>query len=446
MSTDTFDLLVRGGTLVTPSGIAGGDVGIRAGRIAAIGQLSLAKAANVIEARGLHVLPGLIDTQVHFREPGLNHKEDLATGTASAAMGGITAVFEMPNTKPTTATAEALQEKLDLARGRTHTDHAFFVGATGANAVDLQKLERLPGTPGVKIFMGASTGDLLVDDDTRIADTLAHGFRRVAVHAEDEARLKERRPIAESGGGAVLHPEWRDAESARLATERLLRLARRCGRRIHVLHVTTAEEVPLLAANKDIATMEVTPQHLLLHGPEAYERLGTYAQMNPPIRDKRHQDALWRAIADGVVDVVGSDHAPHTKEEKAKAYPQSPSGMPGVQTTVPLLLNAVNQGRLTLTRLVDLLAHGPQRIYGIAAKGRLALGYDGDLTIVDLKRTERISSSWLKSKCGWSPFEGDTVQGWPVATIVRGHVAMREAELGPAIGAPVRFTETLPRT
>lgn len=445
MSTDTFDLLVRGGTLVTPSGIAEGDVGIRAGKIAAIGALSNARAASVIEARGLHVLPGLIDTQVHFREPGLNHKEDLATGTAAAAMGGITAVFEMPNTKPTTATAEALQEKLDLARGRTHTDHAFFVGATGANAVDLEKLERLPGTPGVKIFMGASTGDLLVDDDARIADTLAHGFRRVAVHAEDEARLKERRHIAESGGGAVLHPQWRDAESARLATERLLKIARGCGRRIHVLHVTTAEEVPLLAAAKDIATMEVTPQHLLLHGPEAYERLGTYAQMNPPIREKAHQDALWRAIVDGVVDVIGSDHAPHTRDEKAKPYPQSPSGMPGVQTTVPLLLNAVNQGRLTLTRLVDLLAHGPQRIYGIAGKGRLALGYDGDLTIVDLKRTERITASWLKSKCGWSPFEGDTVQGWPVATIIRGHVAMRDAELGPAIGAPVRFSETLPR-
>lgn len=445
MSTDTFDLLVRGGTLVTPSGIAEGDVGIRAGRIATIGALSNARAASVIEARGLHVLPGLIDTQVHFREPGLNHKEDLATGTAAAAMGGITAVFEMPNTKPTTATAEALQEKLDLARGRTHTDHAFFVGATGANAVDLERLERLPGTPGVKIFMGASTGDLLVDDDARIADTLAHGFRRVAVHAEDEARLKERRHIAESGGGAVLHPQWRDAESARLATERLLKIARGCGRRIHVLHVTTAEEVPLLAAAKDIATMEVTPQHLLLHGPEAYERLGTYAQMNPPIREKAHQDALWRAIVDGVVDVIGSDHAPHTRDEKAKPYPQSPSGMPGVQTTVPLLLNAVNQGRLTLTRLVDLLAHGPQRIYGIAGKGRLALGYDGDLSIVDLKRTERISASWLKSKCGWSPFEGDTVQGWPVVTIIRGHVAMRDAELGPAIGAPVRFTETLPR-
>jgi len=443
MSTDTFDLLVRGGTLVTPSGIAEGDVGIRGGKIAAIGALPGARAASVIEARGLHVLPGLIDTQVHFREPGLNHKEDLATGTAAAAMGGITAVFEMPNTKPTTATAEALQEKLDLAHGRTHTDHAFFVGATGANAVELATLERLPGTPGVKIFMGASTGDLLVDDDVRIAETLAHGFRRVAVHAEDEARLRDRRFIAESGGGAVLHPEWRDAESARLATERLLALARKAGRRIHVLHVTTAEEVPLLAAAKDVATMEVTPQHLLLAGPEAYERLGAYAQMNPPIRDKRHQEALWRAIADGVVDVIGSDHAPHTKEEKAKPYPQSPSGMPGVQTTVPLMLNAVNRGRLTLTRLVDLLAHGPQRIYGIAGKGRLALGYDGDLTIVDLKRTERIEASWLKSKCGWSPFEGETVQGWPVATIVRGHVAMRDAELGPAIGAPVRFSETL---
>jgi dihydroorotase len=441
--SQTFDLLVRGGTLVTPSGISPGDVGIRDGRIAAIGSLGTADAGRVIDATGLHVLPGLIDTQVHFREPGLEHKEDLATGTAAAVAGGICTVFEMPNTKPNTSDRPALEEKLARAKGRAYADHAFFIGANGKNAAELPMLERLPGCCGVKIFMGASTGDLLVDDDARLLEALRHGTRRVAVHAEDEPRLRDRRFIAESGGGPELHPEWRDAESALRATKRLIAAARATGRRVHVLHVTTAEEMEYLADHKDIATVETTPQHLTLAAPEAYQRLGTFAQMNPPIRDAHHREALWRAVAAGIVDVLGSDHAPHTREEKAQPYPASPSGMPGVQTMLPLMLDAVHQGKLTLLRLVDLLAHGPQRIYGIAGKGRLAVGYDGDLTLVDLKRRETITAKWLRSKCGWSPFEGVEVTGWPVATILRGYVAMQDGELFEPKGAPVRFAETL---
>ena len=268
--TETFDVVIRGGTVVNHNGIGLADVGIRAGRFAAIGDLGRAGAGEVIEAKGLHVLPGVIDTQVHFREPGLEHKEDLESGTRGAVLGGVTAVFEMPNTKPLTDTAAALEDKLARARGRAWCDHAFFVGATAENASRLGELERLPGCSGVKIFMGASTGDLLVADDPTLARVLAHGRRRVAVHAEDEPRMLARR--GEQGSDPANHPVWRDVESARLATERILRLARAARRPVHVLHITTAEEVPLLAAAKDLATMEVTPQHLTLEAPDCGRR------------------------------------------------------------------------------------------------------------------------------------------------------------------------------
>jgi len=440
----TFDLIVRGATVVSHDGIGRADVGARAGRTAAIGDLSGADAAEVVDAAGLHLLPGVIDTQVHFREPGMEQKEDLESGSRAAVMGGVTAVFEMPNTRPTTGTPEAIADKLARARDRMWCDHAFYVGATAENAEQLGELERLPGTAGVKIFMGASTGDLLVADDETLARCLKSIRRRCAVHAEDEPRLRERRRIAEAAGRPHAHPEWRDAVSALTATERLIRLARALGRRVHVLHITTAAEIEFLARHRDIATVEVTPQHLTLVAPDCYDRLGTLAQMNPPIRGPEEQAGLWRGIAQGIVDVVGSDHAPHTAEEKAGAYPNSPSGMPGVQTLLPLLLDHAAKGRLSLPRLVDLTSAGAQRIFGIAGKGRLNVGYDADYTLVDLAAERTIEESWLASKCGWSPFTGQKVRGWPVATVIRGRLVMRDGELvGPAQGRPLRFWETL---
>ncbi|HEX6958959.1 MAG TPA: dihydroorotase [Ferrovibrio sp.] len=439
-----YDLVIRNGMVATPNGVEALDVGVKDGRIAALGLLAQADAAQVFDASGLTVLPGVIDSQVHFREPGLEHKEDLATGTAAAAMGGVTAVFEMPNTKPSTATSDELDDKLKRAAGRAHCDYAFYVGATAENVEKLPELEMLPGCAGVKLFMGASTGDLLVADDATLERVLRHGRRRMAVHCEDEYRMRERKHLTEAAGAtAHLHPEWRDAESALLATQRLVRLARKAGRRVHVLHVTTAQEMAFLADHKDIATVETTPQHLTLAAPDCYDRLGSFAQMNPPIRSAEHRAALWQAVRSGVVDVIGSDHAPHTKEEKARPYPQSPSGMPGVQTLLPLLLDHLNQGRLTLQRLIDLTSAGAQRVFGLIGKGRIALGYDADFTIVDLKAKRQIEDAWLKSKCGWSPFEGMTVTGWPMATIVRGGFAMREGDLGKPIGQPLRFGETL---
>ena len=441
--TDTFDLLIRGGMCVTPSGIGDADVGVIGGRIAAIGSLAGAKAAEEFDANGLHVLPGVIDSQVHFREPGNEHKEDLESGSRAAVLGGVTAVFEMPNTSPPTTTRLAIEDKLARAKGRMHCDYAFYVGATPDNAGALGLLEQMPGVAGVKAFLGSSTGTLLLNDPEDILVALKSGRRRMAVHSEDEVRLRERKPLAKSGDPRT-HPFWRDVETARLSTERVLRLAKQAGRRLHVLHVTTEEELPLLADARDFATVETTPQHLTLAAPECYERLGTYAQMNPPIRESRHREALWRAVNEGLVDVIGSDHAPHTREEKEKTYPDTPSGMPGVQTLVTILLDHVNAGRLSLERFVDLTSTGAARIFGIASKGRIARGYDADFTIVDMNAKRTIENSWIASKCGWTPFDGMTTTGWPVATIIRGQTIMSNGALvAPNKGEPVRFVETL---
>jgi dihydroorotase len=440
---ERYDLVVKDGRCLTPGGEAVVDIGVRDGRIAAIGEIAADAAAASLDARGLHVLPGAIDTQVHFREPGNEHKEDIESGTRAAILGGVTAVFEMPNTMPPTIGAADLDDKLMRAHGRAWCDHAFFVGAAADNVAELPALEQKPGCAGVKMFMGSSTGTLLVPDDETALAVLMAGRRRMAVHAEDEERLVERAHLRQKGLPSS-HPEWRDIETAVRATTRLIGLARRAGRRVHVLHVTTAEEMDLLSDNKDIATVETTPQHLTLEAPDCYRRLGTYAQMNPPIRDARHRAALWRAVVEGVVDVIGSDHAPHTHTEKERPYPESPSGMPGVQTLLPILLDHVNAGRVSLGRVVDLLAAGPQRIYGIAGKGRIARGYDADFAVVDLHAQWTITDDWIASKAGWTPFDGMKVTGRPVATILRGRIAMRDGEiLGGPDGQPVRFTETL---
>ena len=431
------ELKLRGGRVHLPSGPANVDVGVSGGKIVAIGDVG--DAGETIDCTGLDVLPGVIDSQVHFREPGLEYKEDLESGSRSAVLGGVTAVFEMPNTKPNTDSEAAVADKLQRAHHRMWCDYAFYVGATNNNAEHLAELERLPGTAGVKIFMGASTGDLLVSDDANLARVLASGHRRVAIHAEDEFRMQER--LGERvAGDPSSHPVWRDDESAILATRRILGLARAARRRIHVLHVTTPAELELLGQNKDIATCEVTPQHLTLAGEDAYPRIGTFAQMNPPIRSGAHRDGLWHWLRQGVPDVLGSDHAPHTLEEKAKTYPDSPSGMPGVQTLLPLLLNHVAEGRLTLQRLIDLTSAGPQRIYGLVGKGRIVPGYDADFTVVDLKARWTVDEAWLASRCGWSPFTGMELTGRPVGTIIRGHRVMWEAQLAEqAIGEPVKF-------
>lgn len=444
MAALLFDLLLKGGTVLTPSGRQDVDVGVSGGKVVAIGSLSAADAAETMDCTGLHVLPGVIDSQVHFREPGPSHKEDLASGSAGAAAGGVTAFFEMPNTSPLTITAAAIDDKLNRASGRCWTDYAFYVGGAAASIATLPELEYKKGICGVKIFMGASTGDLLSPDDETIRGILGAGRRVVAVHAEDNDRLQERAHLVADGAPVTMHPVWRDVEVCLKATQRILKLAEETRRRVHVLHITTGEEMALLGRHKHIASVETTPQHLTLCAPDDYERIGSRAQMNPPIRDAEQRDALWRAVADGIVDVIGSDHAPHTLEEKAKPYPQSPSGMTGVQTLVPIMLNHVNEGRLTLERFVDMTSTGPARIFRIAGKGRVAVGYDADFTVVDMKADREITDGWIKSKSAWTPYDGKRVTAWPKATIIRGNTVMREDELlGTPLGQQVQFQETL---
>lgn len=439
--SDAFDLLITGATVVNHDGIGVRDIAIKNGRIAAIGELGSAKAAEVVTAKGLHIVPGVIDSQVHFREPGLEHKEDLATGSRAAAAGGVTSVFEMPNTKPLTTTAETLAEKVARARNRMHCDFAFFVGGTRDNVSNIGALERLEASAGIKVFMGSSTGDLLVDDEATLDQIIGRISRRASFHAENEARLKARMGVRRKGD-PTSHYEWRDVDTALIATKRLVALAEKHGKRVHVLHISTAEEMAFLKDHKAFASVEVTPHHLTLEGPEAYERLGAYAQMNPPVRDRFHKDAIWAALRSGVVDCLGSDHAPHAREEKEHAYPDTHSGMTGVQTLVPIMLDHVNAGRLSLERFVDLTSHGPQRLFGIRNKGRIAAGYDADLTVLDLKRRETIKNSWIESRCGWTPYDGVTVTGWPVGTFVRGRKVMWDGEiLGAAAGEPVKFYE-----
>lgn len=438
-----LDLLVRGGLIVSASGVRRGDVGIEGRKISRVGDLGEESAVEIIDATGLHVLPGIIDTHVHFREPGLEQKEDIESGTRAAIMGGITTVFEMPNTAPPTVTHAALEDKLTRAEGRAWSNFSFFVGATSENVNDLADLESLPGTPGVKVFMGSSTGSLLVPDDETLRRVLASGSQRVAVHAEDSARLEARKTLLSAAPHVREHPYLRDPDCARLATERLLALSQETRRPVHILHVSTADELPLIRAAKARglrATAEVTPQHLFFQAPECYERFGTLVQMNPPLRDRRHQQAIRLAMQEGLFDVIGSDHAPHTLEEKSKPYPESPSGIPGTQTLLPVMLNFVNEGLLSLPELVRMACEGPAKIYGIRGKGFVAEGIDADLCLVDLGARKTVEKNWLQSKCGWSPFEGMELQGWPVHVILGGSPVMKDGELiGPPRGRQVEF-------
>ena len=441
-ATATFETIFRGGTVVNQDGCGVRDIGVTNGAICAIGSLDAGLAGEVIDCTGLHILPGVIDSQVHFREPGAEHKEDLETGSRGAVLGGVTTVFEMPNTNPLTTSEAALADKVRRGRHRMHCDFAFWVGGTRENAADVAELERLPGAAGIKVFMGSSTGSLLVEDDQGVGEILKRTRRRAAFHSEDEFRLRERMGLRVENDPAS-HPVWRDEIAALTCTRRLVAIAEATGARIHVLHISTAEEIEFLARHKRNATCEATPHHLTMSADD-YARLGTRLQMNPPVREGRHRDGIWSGIASGVVDVLGSDHAPHTLEEKLQPYPASPSGMTGVQTLVPIMLDHVANGRLSLERFVDLTSAGPQRIFGLSKKGRIALGYDADLTIVDLKREATITDGWIASRSQWTPYDGKAVTGWPLGTVVRGARVMWEGEIVAAsTGEPAEFVETL---
>ncbi len=431
--TEHFSLLIRNGTAVLPWGEAAADIGVRHGRIAAIGAPAAATADETFDACGLHVLPGLIDPHVHLRDPGDATVESIPTGTRAAVLGGICTVFDMPNTSPSITGADTLAWKQDYVERVAWCDMGLYVGATKTNVNVLPTLETARGVCGIKVFAGSSTGDLLVEDDESLERVMRAGRRRIAYHSEDEFRLQARKSMFRAGDPYASHMEWRDEECAFLGTRRILALARATGRPAHILHVSTAEELDYIKDYKDITTAEVLVNHLTQVAPDVYDRLAGFGVMNPPIRGERHRDAAWAAIRDGTVDTVGSDHAPHARAAKQKPWPDCPAGLTGVQTLVPVMLDHAAAGRLSLARMVDLLCAGPARVYGAVGKGRLAAGYDADFSIVDLKRRRTIEESWIATPCGWTPFAGMSVTGWPAATIVRGRVVMRDDEV---VGEP----------
>lgn len=439
----SFDLLITNGTIIMPWGEPrDGDIGVKNGVIMAIGR-NLSAAEEVFDAKNLQIFPGMIDPHVHFRDGGkggITGVEDLSSGTRGAVLGGITSVFDMPNTTPPTIDTKTIKTKYDYIDGKAFCDVGFYVGGTKDNINSLSKLETMPGICAIKIFAGSSTGNLLVEDDESLEAVMRSGRRRIAYHSEDEYRLQARKKDFGNRGSYADHALWRDVECAFLGTRRITNLARKTGRPAHILHVSTAEELDYLKSHKDLISIEVLVNHLLQTAPEVYERLGAYAVMNPPLRDARHAEAAWAAIMDGTIDVIGSDHAPHARAAKEKPWPDCAAGLTGVQTLLPLLLNEVNKGRLSPARLAELCSAGPARIYGAVNKGRIAVGYDADFSIVDLRATRKIENAQMASPCGWTPFDGMSCMGWPIATIIRGHVAMRDGDVAEAPkGRPVTF-------
>ena len=417
------------------------DIAIKDGFIFKIGSLQGLKPKKVLSQKHFHILPGLIDTQVHFREPGMEHKEDIAHGSLAAVKGGVTAFFEMPNTLPPTTTKEALADKIQRAKNRSWCDFAFYLGAQKDNISSLGHIRPEIGCCGIKVFMGRSTGGLLVDDEKLLGQVISGAKSIVSIHSEDEERLKLRRYLAEQEPiHPRNHPLWRDEETALISTKKAVRIAEKHKKPIHILHISTAEEMAFLKHHRSFVSTEVTPQHLSLAAPECYEKYGTLVQMNPPIRDQRHQQALWDALVNGLVDTIGSDHAPHTLEEKQKPYPESPSGFPGTQTLLPLMLDHINKGRMNLKLLVKLLAHNPAKIFKLKNQGFIKEGCKAHFTVIDLKAKRRIEASWLASKSQWSPFVGKSVTGWPMATFLYGESVVKEDEVtGSPLGQAIEF-------
>ena len=434
-----LDLIIKNGTCYIDGNLTKTDIGIKNNKISHIGDLQSEKSKDLYDAENLIVLPGCLDTQVHFREPGSTDTEDLHTGSRAAIAGGITGVFEMPNTNPPTSNKKEFQRKLDLAKNRMYCNYAFYFGATADNSDDLASLKSLEGCCGIKLFAGSSTGNLLVAEEDDIDKVFQNSSKVVAVHSEDEAILNKNKKLIEKGN-VHTHAVWRSAECAISSTRRIVKIAERYNKKAHILHITTKEEIDFLSQHKGNITFEITPQHLTLFAPDCYDKLGNYAQMNPPLREKSHYDRLWYAVRNNLNDTIGSDHAPHLKVNKDKEYPNTPSGMPGVQTLLPVMLNHVNEGRLSLNQLINLLCENPVKIFGIQNKGFIKKDYDADFTIIDMEKIIEIKNENIQSKCGWSPFNGYKFKGTPVATIINGIIKMKDGNIiGEPEGLPLKF-------
>ncbi len=418
-------ILIKGARCVLPSGIEPVDVLIESSKIVHVGVPAGARIDETIDATGLHLLPGVIDDQVHFRDPGATHKEDLITGSRAAARGGVTTFFDMPNTNPETITVARLHKKLDDAASKCRVNYAFYMGATSDNVEELAAAER---TPGIKIFIGSSTGNLLVDDQEALERIFAGTTLPITAHCEDESTIRAAQEAHRGEYQVADHSQIRSREAAVIATRRAIDLAERHRHRFHVLHVSTADEIPLIRAAQGLVTAEVCIHHLLLNIDD-YDRLGTLAQMNPSLKEADDNEALFQALIDGDIQIIATDHAPHTLEEKRVPYPHSPSGVPAIENSLALMLDQVQRGRFTLPDLVRFMCEGPARIWDLVDKGRIEEGFDADLVLVDLDRTETIRNETQWSRSGWSPWDGLAVRGWPVRTIVMGETVYADGRL-----------------
>jgi dihydroorotase len=423
----TSSLLIRRARILLPDGeFLVGDVLVSDGKIVRVAPEIAESCDREIDAIGLTLLPGVIDPQVHFREPGLEHKEDLFTASCACAKGGVTSFLEMPNTRPLTTTQAALDDKLSRAADKCLVNYGFFIGATPENLPDL--LDANP-TPGIKVFMGSMHGQLLMDGEENLERIFSKGDRLIAVHAEDQARINQRRQEFAGISDVAIHSQIQDNQAALLATQLALKLSKKYQRRLHILHLSTGDEAELLRQEKPSwVTAEVTPQHLLLNT-SAYQKIGSLAQMNPPLREPRDNEILWQALLDGVIDFIATDHAPHTLAEKAQEYPNTPSGMPGVETSLPLMLTQAVQGRCTVAQVANWMSAAVAKAYKIPNKGEIAPGFDADLVLVDLDNYRPVVGAEMASKCGWSSFEGWNLTGWPVVTVVGGKVVFENGKL-----------------
>jgi len=436
--SENYSLIIKNGSCYIEGKLQNVDLALSDNKIKKIGKISL-NNAKVLDASGKIVLPGIIDTQVHFREPGPNGAEDLESGSRAAVAGGVTSVFEMPNTNPPTSNFKEFNNKLNAAKNRMFCNYAFYFGATPDNMKELASVNTLEGCCGVKLFAGSSTGNLLVSKEKDIEKVISNSSKIISVHSEDENILLSRKKFIKEGDVSS-HPVWRNEECALESTKRVVGIAEKYKKKIHILHVTTKQEIDFFSKKRDNVTFEITPQHLTLFAPDCYEKLKTFSQMNPPIRTKDHHDRLWDAVKNSLVSTIESEHAPHTKEDKNKKYPASPSGMPGVQTLVPLMLNHVNNNKLTLNQFIKLVCENPCKIFGIKNKGHIKEGYDADLTIIDMKKEQVIKNEMMASKCGWTPFNNYKVKGFPICVIVNGNIVMTDGKIvGKANGRPLKF-------
>lgn len=388
-------------------------------------------SGDVFNASGLVVLPGMIDCHVHFREPGLTQKEDFLTGSRAAAKGGVTTIIDMPNNNPPTTTSAALEQKRQLAK-KSIVNYGFYFGATSDNITEINKSKNVAG---IKVYMGSSTGNLLVTDEAALHRIFSCG-RLITVHAEDEGMIKRNVEIYKHEHNPEIHCKIRSNEVAASAVKKAIEIARAHNARLHIAHVSTKEELALISGEKNV-TCEVSPHHLFLTADAM--KMGNFAKMNPPLRSSEDVAALWKAINDGIITCIATDHAPHLPAEKEQDYWKAPAGVPGVETMLPMMMNAVSEGRLSLQQLVKLCSENPAKLMGLKEKGSIEQGFDADLVIADLKKEETIKNSDIVSKCHWTLFDGMKVRGRVIATVVNGELAYNGGSFFESNGREVQY-------